>query len=89
MSTGPASPGGSAVGSRPCVPEISAITDLFAGVRMSDLDVSIDWYARYFGRRPDSRVGEQVLWEIDEHAWLFIEHEPIETYSTRLASWAT
>jgi catechol 2,3-dioxygenase-like lactoylglutathione lyase family enzyme len=52
---------------------LSAITHLFAGVPVSDLDTSIDWYTRFFGRPPDSRVGEEVLWEIDEHAWLFIE----------------
>jgi catechol 2,3-dioxygenase-like lactoylglutathione lyase family enzyme len=52
---------------------VSAITHLFAGVPVSDLDTSIDWYTRFFGRPPDSRVGEEVLWEVDEHAWLFIE----------------
>jgi hypothetical protein len=49
---------------------LSAITHLFAGVPVSDLDSSIDLYARFFGRPPDSRVGEEVLWEVDEHAWL-------------------
>jgi catechol 2,3-dioxygenase-like lactoylglutathione lyase family enzyme len=53
--------------------EMGAITDLFAGVPVSDLDASTDWYTRFFGRPPDSRVGEEMLWEIDEHAWLFIE----------------
>ena len=52
---------------------VSAITDLFAGVPVSDLDASIDWYTRFFGRPPDTRVGEEILWEIDEHATLFIE----------------
>jgi len=52
---------------------MSAITHLFAGVPVSDLDASIDWYRRFFERPPDSRVGEEMLWEIDEHAWLFIE----------------
>ena len=33
----------------------SAITDLFAGVPVSDLDAGIDWYTRFFGRPPDSR----------------------------------
>ena len=47
---------------------MSAITDLFAGVAVSDLDVSIDWYTRCFGRPPDHRVGDEILWEIDEHA---------------------
>ena len=54
-------------------PEMSAITHLFAGVPVSDLDASIDWYTRLFGRPPDSRVGEEILWEIDERAWLLIE----------------
>jgi catechol 2,3-dioxygenase-like lactoylglutathione lyase family enzyme len=52
---------------------MSAITHLFAGVPVSDLDASIDWYTRFFGRPPDSRVGEEVLSEIDQRAWLFIE----------------
>jgi catechol 2,3-dioxygenase-like lactoylglutathione lyase family enzyme len=49
------------------------ITQLFAGVPVSDLEVSIDWYTRFFGRPPDRRVGDEILWEIDERAWLFIE----------------
>jgi catechol 2,3-dioxygenase-like lactoylglutathione lyase family enzyme len=49
------------------------MTDLFAGVPVSDLDAGIDWYTRFFGRPPDRRVGEEMLWEIEEHAWLFIE----------------
>ena len=51
----------------------SAITHLFAGVPVSDLETSIDWYTRFFGRARDNRVGDEVFWEIDEHAWLFIE----------------
>ena len=43
------------------------------GYPVSDLDASIDWYTRFFGRPPDSRVGDEILWEIDERAWLFIE----------------
>ena len=49
------------------------ITQLFAGVPVSDLDAGIDWYTRLFGRPPDMRVGDEVLWDIDEHATLFIE----------------
>ena len=52
---------------------MSAITQLVAGVPVSDLDVGVDWYTRFFGRPPDLRVGEEVLWDIDEHATLFIE----------------
>lgn len=37
-----------------------AITHRFAGVPVSDLDASVDWYARFFGRLPDRRIGEEV-----------------------------
>jgi hypothetical protein len=49
------------------------ITHLFAGVPVSGLDVSSGWYTRFFGRPPDRRVGDEIMWEIDEHARLFIE----------------
>jgi catechol 2,3-dioxygenase-like lactoylglutathione lyase family enzyme len=51
----------------------NAITQLIAGVPVSDLDAGIDWYTRFFGRPPDLRVGDEVLWDVDEHATLFIE----------------
>ena len=50
-----------------------AITHLIAGVPVSDLGVAIDWYTRFFGRQPDLCAGEEILWDIDEHATLFIE----------------
>jgi catechol 2,3-dioxygenase-like lactoylglutathione lyase family enzyme len=50
-----------------------AMTHLFAGVPVSDLEVGIDWYTRFLGRPPDMRAGVEILWEIDEHATLFIE----------------
>jgi catechol 2,3-dioxygenase-like lactoylglutathione lyase family enzyme len=50
-----------------------AITHLYAGVPVSDLDASVEWYTRFFGRPPDVRVGREMLWEVDEHATLFIE----------------
>src|SRR4051794_2720247 len=65
-------------------PEMSAITDLFAGVAVSDLDASIDWHTRFFGRPPDHRVGDEVLWEIDEHATLFIEPNAAQAGSGRI-----
>ena len=52
---------------------MSAITQLVAGVPVANLDVSIDWYTRFFGRPADMRVGDEVLWDVDEHATLFIE----------------
>lgn len=52
---------------------MSALTQLVAGVPVSDLDASIGWYRRFFGRPPDLRVGDEVLWDVDAHATLFIE----------------
>ena len=47
---------------------MAALTDLFAGVPVSDLDAAIDWYTRFFGRPPDMRAGDEILWEVAEHA---------------------
>ena len=55
---------------------MAQITSLFAGVPVSDLDAAIDWYTRFFGQPPTVRVGDEVLWDIDEHATLFIEPNP-------------
>lgn len=52
---------------------MGAITHLIAGVPVSDLDAGIGWYTRFFGRAPDMRAGDEVLWDVDEHATLFIE----------------
>ena len=50
-----------------------AITALIAGVPVSDLDAAQAWYTRCFGRDPDLRAGDEILWDVDEHATLFIE----------------
>jgi catechol 2,3-dioxygenase-like lactoylglutathione lyase family enzyme len=63
---------------------VSAITHLFAGVPVSDLDTSIDWYTRFFGRPPDRLAGDEVLWEIDERAWLFIEPNAAQAGAGRI-----
>jgi len=55
---------------------MSTVTALIAGVPVSDLDAGIDWYTRFMGRSPDLRVGDEVLWDIDERATLFIEPNP-------------
>jgi catechol 2,3-dioxygenase-like lactoylglutathione lyase family enzyme len=64
--------------------EMSAITQLVAGVPVSDLDASIDWYTRFFGWAPDLRVGDEVLWDIDEHATLFIEPNTAQAGAGRI-----
>jgi catechol 2,3-dioxygenase-like lactoylglutathione lyase family enzyme len=61
-----------------------AITHLIAGVPVSELDVSVDWYTRFFGRPPDMRAGDEVLWDIDEHATLFIEPDAARAGAGRI-----
>lgn len=61
-----------------------AITHLIAGVPVSDLDAGIDWYTRFFGREPDLRAGEEILWDVDEHATLFIEPNPARAGAGRI-----
>jgi catechol 2,3-dioxygenase-like lactoylglutathione lyase family enzyme len=63
---------------------MGAITHLFAGVPVSDLDASIDWYTRFFGRPPDMRAGEEMLWEVAEHATLFIEPNAAQAGAGRI-----
>jgi hypothetical protein len=63
---------------------MSAITQLVAGVPVSDLGTSIDWYGRFFGRPPDMRVGNEVLWDVDEHATLFIERNAAQAGTGRI-----
>ena len=53
--------------------EMSAVTHLYAGVPVANLEASIDWYTRLFGREPDFRAGDEILWEFGASATLFIE----------------
>jgi catechol 2,3-dioxygenase-like lactoylglutathione lyase family enzyme len=63
---------------------MSAITNLYAGVPVAELTASIDWYTRLFGRRPDMRAGDEILWDLDEHATLFIEPNAAHAGSGRI-----
>lgn len=60
------------------------ITDLIAGVPVSDLDLSIEWYTRFFGRAPDMRAGDEILWDVAEHATLFIEPNAAQAGAGRI-----
>jgi catechol 2,3-dioxygenase-like lactoylglutathione lyase family enzyme len=61
-----------------------AITGLFAGVPVSDLEAGIEWYTRLFGRPPDKRAGDEVLWDVDYHATLFIEPDGASAGTARI-----
>ena len=62
----------------------SAITHLIAGVPVTDLDAGIAWYTRLFGRDPDLRAGDEILWDVDEHATLFIEPDAARAGAGRI-----
>ena len=49
------------------------LTDLIAGVPVSDLHASTEWYRRFFGREPDLVAGDEILWDVRPGATLFIE----------------
>ena len=63
---------------------MSAITNLYAGVPVADLNASIDWYTRLFGRPPDMCAGDEILWDLDEQATLFIEPNAAHAGSGRI-----
>jgi catechol 2,3-dioxygenase-like lactoylglutathione lyase family enzyme len=62
----------------------ASITHLIAGVPVSELHAAIDWYTRFFGRPSDLRAGDEILWDIDEHATLFIEPDPAHAGAGRV-----
>jgi catechol 2,3-dioxygenase-like lactoylglutathione lyase family enzyme len=64
--------------------EVSAITHLYAGVPVTDLNASIDWYTRFFGRGPDFRAGDEILWEVGDSATLFIEPDAERAGTSRI-----
>ena len=63
---------------------MSDFTHLYAGVPVSDLGAALDWYTRFFGREPDFRAGDEILWETDDHATIFIEPNPAQAGAGRI-----
>jgi catechol 2,3-dioxygenase-like lactoylglutathione lyase family enzyme len=63
---------------------MSAITHLYTGVPVTDLHASIEWYTRLFGRGPDGRAGDELMWEIEEHATLFVEPDSARAGTGRI-----
>jgi catechol 2,3-dioxygenase-like lactoylglutathione lyase family enzyme len=56
--------------------DVGELTDLIAGVPVSDLHASTEWYRRFFGREPDLVAGDEILWDVRPGATLFIEPNP-------------
>jgi hypothetical protein len=49
------------------------IPSIFVGITVSELAVSQCWYELFFDRAPDVLVStDEVMWQLNEQAWLFI-----------------
>jgi catechol 2,3-dioxygenase-like lactoylglutathione lyase family enzyme len=55
---------------------MESMTLLYAGVPVTDMPVSLAWFAVFFGRPTDEVIGGEALWQISETAWLFVEEHP-------------
>jgi predicted lactoylglutathione lyase len=52
-------------------------TELFAGIPISNLQASLEWYQRLFGRSPLFFPNEsEAVWAIAEHRWIYIIVSP-------------
>jgi catechol 2,3-dioxygenase-like lactoylglutathione lyase family enzyme len=66
-----------------------AITHVYAGVPVRDLDAGVDWYTRFFGRAPDLHAGEEVVWDVGRSGALFIEADAARAGTGRVTLGAT
>jgi hypothetical protein len=65
-------------------PETSRITHLFAGVPCP-ISTRVSTGTRACSDAPpDHRVGHEMLWQTDEHAWLFIEPNAAQAGAGRI-----
>jgi predicted enzyme related to lactoylglutathione lyase len=50
-----------------------AITYVFAGIPVADLDAAIGWYERLAGRPPDLLPNdEEACWQMSETGWIYV-----------------
>jgi catechol 2,3-dioxygenase-like lactoylglutathione lyase family enzyme len=48
-------------------------TEMFAGIAVSDFQVSLDWYQRLLGAPPSFFPNDvEAVWAIAEHRWIYI-----------------
>lgn len=53
------------------------VTELFAGLPVRDLQISVDWYQRFLGRPPSFFPNDtEAVWALAEHRWIYIIVEP-------------
>lgn len=52
-----------------------AAPDVFAGIPVRDLERALDWYTTVLGRPADERVGDEAMWQMSEHTWVFVTRD--------------
>lgn len=63
---------------------MTRVAQVVAGVPVTGLEAAIAWYTRLFGRPPDMRVGDEVLWDLAEAATVFIEPDAAHAGAGRI-----
>ena len=54
-----------------------AVTYLFAGIPVADLDQAVGWYERLMGRPPDLIPNKsEACWRITETGWVYVVADP-------------
>jgi predicted enzyme related to lactoylglutathione lyase len=55
-----------------------AITELFAGIPVSDLGAALPWYERLVGRQADLVPhATEVAWQLDATGWIYVVVDPV------------
>jgi predicted enzyme related to lactoylglutathione lyase len=50
-----------------------AITEVFAGIAVSDISAARDWYTRLAGREPDMIPNDnEATWQFTDGGWIYI-----------------
>ncbi|ODT79504.1 MAG: glyoxalase [Pelagibacterium sp. SCN 64-44] len=58
-------------------------TELFAGVPVRDLDVSLPWYEKLLGASPAFYPNEsEAVWALADHRWLYLIVDPARAGGT-------
>jgi predicted enzyme related to lactoylglutathione lyase len=59
------------------------IGTLFSGIAVSNLDESVDWYERLFGRSADIIVNDdEVMWHVTSDGWIYVLMDPVRAGSS-------
>ncbi|PXY36332.1 hypothetical protein BA062_13035 [Prauserella flavalba] len=52
------------------------MTHLYSVVPVRDLAAALRWFAAFFGRPADERVGSEALWRVSDTAWIVVDEHP-------------